>query len=47
MSKNEDFALLGTLIALEMAKGKSKDEIKEIKALVGQIQATLNTILFS
>ena len=32
---------------LVLARELMLDEIKEIKALVGQIQATLNTILFS
>lgn len=43
----EELALLGTITAIEMSKGKSKEEIKEIKALVAQVLATLNTIIYS
>lgn len=42
---NEEIALAGTAIAMELAKGKSKDEIKQIRALVLQVQSTLLTII--
>ena len=41
----EEIAVIGTAIAMELAKGKSKDEIKIIKALVLQIHSTLLTLL--
>ncbi|HIV01495.1 MAG TPA: hypothetical protein IAA62_02960 [Candidatus Caccopulliclostridium gallistercoris] len=43
--KPEEIALAGTAIAMELARGKSKDELKQIKALVQQVQSTLSTLL--
>lgn len=41
----QEIALAGTAIAMELARGKSKDELKQIKALVQQVQATLLTLI--
>lgn len=40
----KEIACLGTVIAMEMVRGKDKDEIKRIKALVHQINCTLHTL---
>ena len=41
----QEIALAGTAIAMELVRGKSKDELKQIKALVQQVQATLLTLI--
>ncbi len=42
---SEEIALAGTAIAMELAKNKTKDEIKQIKALVQQVHSTLVTLI--
>ena len=45
MLSPKELAVLGTAVAVELAKGKTEAELKEIKALVGQIHATLSTLI--
>lgn len=42
----EEIVVLGTTIALELAKGKTKDEIKAIRFLVSQIFYSLTTLYY-
>ena len=44
--ENKEIAVLGTIIALELSKNKTKSEIKEIKLLLGQVLSTLATLYF-
>ena len=39
---NKELVLVATLVAFELVKNKDKKEIKQIKALVGQIYSTLS-----
>lgn len=43
-NQNENIVLLGTLIALEISKNKSPQEIHEIRSLISQILCTLSTL---
>lgn len=45
MLSSRELAVLGTAIAVELANEKTEAELKEIKALVGQIHATLSTLI--
>lgn len=42
----EEIVILGTTIALELAKCKTKEEIKAIRFLVSQIFYSLTTLYF-
>jgi len=42
----QELVILGTSIALELARGKSKEEIKALRFLVGQMYTTLITLYF-
>ena len=41
----KEIALLGTMLAIEITKCKTTDEIKIIKQIVSQMLATINTLL--
>lgn len=40
----QELVMLGTSIALELARCKTKEQIKDIRSLVGQIYNTLTTL---
>lgn len=42
---NQELALLGTLMAIEISKNKSISEIKVIKYLLTQVIATISTLI--
>ena len=42
----QELVILGTSIALELARCKTKEEIKALRFLVGQIYTTLITLYF-
>lgn len=44
---DEEMVLFATAIAMELARGKSIQEIGEIRNLVNQISCSLNTLIFN
>lgn len=42
---DEELVLLATTIAMELAKGKSQEEIEDLRNLVNQISCSLTSLL--
>ncbi len=43
--EKEDLITFATFIAMELAKGRSVEEIRELRDLVNQVACSLNTLL--
>ncbi len=43
--EKEDLIVLATFIAMELARGKTIEEIKELRDLVNQVGCSLTTLL--
>lgn len=43
--EKEDLITLATFIAMELSRGKTVEEIREMRDLVNQVACSLNTLL--
>lgn len=42
---DEELVLFATSIAMQLAKGLDKDELEQLRNLIGQISCSLNTLI--
>ncbi len=42
----EEIVWLGSALAVELSKGKSKEELRELRALLSQVISSLNTLTY-